>query len=194
MCDLQGYPRAGRYLTGGPDRAKKRVMVWRGALFTLLTMALIPACGDDEGTGNSLSGGSQTASASAGSSGSSGSGSSGGSGDASSGSASASDGSSSSSGGGSTGSETTGVGTTSDGTTSTTDGTSTSTSTSGTTGGGACNNGILDPGEQCDGNNLGGFTCESLGYGGGTLSCDAVMCILDTSLCEMGGSTGGTTG
>jgi len=33
-----------------------------------------------------------------------------------------------------------------------------------------------------------------LGYGGGELSCDPVMCILDTSMCEMGDSTGGTGG
>ena len=58
--------------------------------------------------------------------------------------------------------------------------------------GGACGNGLVDAGEQCDGASLGGFTCESLGYDGGTLSCDPVMCTLDTSLCTAGG--GSTSG
>jgi len=40
---------------------------------------------------------------------------------------------------------------------------------------------------------LGSFTCTSLGYdGGGTLSCDPVMCTLDTSMCIGGG--GSTSG
>jgi hypothetical protein len=34
-----------------------------------------------------------------------------------------------------------------------------------------CGNGDVDEGEQCDGENLGGNTCESLGYTGGTLRC-----------------------
>ena len=38
-------------------------------------------------------------------------------------------------------------------------------------------------GEECDGDALGGATCEGLGYGGGTLSCDE-ECLLDESLCE----------
>jgi hypothetical protein len=57
---------------------------------------------------------------------------------------------------------------------------------------GGCNNGMLDQNEQCDGQNLNGFTCESLGNTGGTLLCDAVTCTFDTSLCT--NDTGGTSG
>jgi hypothetical protein len=49
-----------------------------------------------------------------------------------------------------------------------------------------CGDGIADPNgnEQCDGADLGGASCTSLGYtGGGTLSC-TVGCGYDTSLCE----------
>lgn len=38
-------------------------------------------------------------------------------------------------------------------------------------GGGYCGNGALDPGEECDGDQLGGVTCASLGRGGGTAIC-----------------------
>lgn len=64
----------------------------------------------------------------------------------------------------------------------------------GTTGGGmaGCGNGKIDPNEQCDGANLNGFTCESLGNAGGTLACDPVTCTFDTSMCDGGG--GGTSG
>jgi hypothetical protein len=48
-------------------------------------------------------------------------------------------------------------------------------------GGGTCGNGGLDPGEQCDGSNLDGQTCQSLGFGGGTLACS--NCAFDTSRC-----------
>ncbi len=34
-----------------------------------------------------------------------------------------------------------------------------------------CGNGRLDPGEDCDATNLGGASCESLGFVGGTLAC-----------------------
>ncbi|MEQ8279111.1 MAG: hypothetical protein RMA76_16895 [Deltaproteobacteria bacterium] len=36
---------------------------------------------------------------------------------------------------------------------------------------GLCGNGVLDPSEVCDGDDLGGGTCEALGFGPGTLSC-----------------------
>lgn len=63
-----------------------------------------------------------------------------------------------------------------------------------TSGGGAqCGNGKIDANEQCDGGNLNGFTCESLGNAGGTLGCDPVTCTFDTSMCDGGGSDG-TTG
>ncbi len=49
-----------------------------------------------------------------------------------------------------------------------------------------CGNSGLDTGEQCDGANLGGQTCESLGqsYVGGTLAC-AMNCTFDTSGCDL---------
>jgi len=40
---------------------------------------------------------------------------------------------------------------------------------------------------MCDPGNLGGATCEGLGYGTGTLACDPDTCIYDTSMCMMGG-------
>jgi len=47
-----------------------------------------------------------------------------------------------------------------------------------------CGNTVRDTGEQCDGADLGGQTCDSLGQGyvGGTLSCTA-SCTYDTSSC-----------
>ena len=64
--------------------------------------------------------------------------------------------------------------------------------TNNTTNGAMCNNGTVDANEQCDGGNLNGFTCESLGNTGGTLACDPVTCTFDTSLCT--NDTGGTSG
>jgi len=45
-----------------------------------------------------------------------------------------------------------------------------------------CGNGVLDAGEQCDGINLGGATCTSRGFAGGTLSCSAT-CTWSTTQC-----------
>ncbi len=45
-----------------------------------------------------------------------------------------------------------------------------------------CGDGELLPGEECEAGNLGGNTCESLGFGGGTLSC-AAGCSFDKSKC-----------
>ena len=45
-----------------------------------------------------------------------------------------------------------------------------------------CGNGLIDSGEQCDGTMLGGATCVSLGFQGGTLSCGS-SCSYDTSAC-----------
>lgn len=45
-----------------------------------------------------------------------------------------------------------------------------------------CGNGLRETGEPCDGADLGGFTCESLGYASGTLSC-MPSCLLDFSQC-----------
>jgi hypothetical protein len=59
-----------------------------------------------------------------------------------------------------------------------------------------CGNGAIDDGEQCDGGNLGGFTCVDLGYSGGTLACDPVTCTYDASACvtDMDGGGSGTSG
>lgn len=57
---------------------------------------------------------------------------------------------------------------------------------------GNCGNGVIDMGEQCDGAELQGFTCDSLGLNGGTLACDPMMCTFDTSMCSS--TTGGTSG
>ena len=47
--------------------------------------------------------------------------------------------------------------------------------------------------EQCDGQNLNGFNCESLGNTGGTLLCDPVTCTFDTAMCT-NDTSGGTSG
>jgi hypothetical protein len=52
-------------------------------------------------------------------------------------------------------------------------------------GGGAavgCGNGFIEPGEQCDANNLDGATCASQGFAYGALQCSAA-CAFDTSGC-----------
>src|SRR5262245_33410853 len=47
-----------------------------------------------------------------------------------------------------------------------------------------CGNGRIDPGEQCDGTNLNGATCTSLGFtNGGTLACTA-SCDFNLSGCK----------
>lgn len=48
--------------------------------------------------------------------------------------------------------------------------------------GGSCGNGVIDAGEQCDGIALGGNTCASQGFAGGTLTCSST-CQLVTSQC-----------
>jgi hypothetical protein len=48
--------------------------------------------------------------------------------------------------------------------------------------GSLCGNGVIDPGEECDGSNLAGRTCGTEGFTGGTLGCTP-QCKLDTSLC-----------
>jgi len=58
-----------------------------------------------------------------------------------------------------------------------------------------CGNSIIDPGEQCDGTNLGSQSCSTLGFSGGSLSCNT-SCQLVTGLCTggSGGSLGGDQG
>ncbi len=48
-----------------------------------------------------------------------------------------------------------------------------------------CGNNVIDPGEVCDGSDLGGETCESLGFAGGTLGCLVDCSGFDTSACEV---------
>jgi hypothetical protein len=49
----------------------------------------------------------------------------------------------------------------------------------------SCGNGQIEGEEECDGDNFGGQTCESLNLGSGELVCTA-NCALDTSGCELG--------
>ena len=56
-----------------------------------------------------------------------------------------------------------------------------------------CGNGLVDDGEQCDGGNLGGYSCTDLGYSGGTLGCDPVTCTYDASGCVNNTDNGGGT-
>lgn len=52
----------------------------------------------------------------------------------------------------------------------------------------ACgNDSALDPGEECDGTNLDGATCESRGYAGGQLACTD-RCTFDESDCDTCGN------
>ncbi|MCA9661425.1 MAG: M23 family metallopeptidase [Myxococcales bacterium] len=51
-----------------------------------------------------------------------------------------------------------------------------------------CGNGELDPGEDCDGGDLGGATCLSLGYSGGSLSCTN-SCAYNEGACESCGAS-----
>jgi len=44
-----------------------------------------------------------------------------------------------------------------------------------------CGNGIIEEGEQCDGNNLDGYSCQSFGYESGTLDCDD--CVINYRHC-----------
>lgn len=56
-----------------------------------------------------------------------------------------------------------------------------------------CGNNIKEAGEQCDGTDLSGQFCISLGYSGGTLSCRA-SCDFNTSACTPGGGGGNQGG
>jgi hypothetical protein len=56
-------------------------------------------------------------------------------------------------------------------------------------GGPVCGNGIIEAGEVCDGANLGGETCQSQGFTGGTLACNGTCTGFDTSGCTSGGCT-----
>jgi hypothetical protein len=45
-----------------------------------------------------------------------------------------------------------------------------------------CGDGAVDPGEQCDGGNLNGATCQTQGFNAGSLSCNT-NCTFNTSSC-----------
>ncbi len=46
-----------------------------------------------------------------------------------------------------------------------------------------CGNGIIEDFEECDGEQFGGFSCESFGFSGGQIRCTAA-CTLNTSECQ----------
>ena len=48
-----------------------------------------------------------------------------------------------------------------------------------------CGDGVVQPGEACDGADLGGKTCADLGFAGGALACTA-QCVHDTAGCDSG--------
>lgn len=50
-------------------------------------------------------------------------------------------------------------------------------------GGGSCGDGQVQNGEQCDGGNLSGQSCQSQGFDAGTLRCNS-SCQFDTGLCS----------
>jgi hypothetical protein len=58
-----------------------------------------------------------------------------------------------------------------------------------------CGDGVIQDvlGEQCDGANLGGESCGSIGFGSGTLSCRP-SCIFETALCTDSSGGGGSSG
>ncbi|MCD6522188.1 MAG: DUF2341 domain-containing protein [Candidatus Diapherotrites archaeon] len=58
---------------------------------------------------------------------------------------------------------------------------------------GICGNGILEPGEECDGSNFGGKTCSSYGYSGGSLTCTS-SCTISIDGCSSGGDDGSSSG
>lgn len=51
----------------------------------------------------------------------------------------------------------------------------------------SCGDGMIQPGEQCDGEDLQGLDCTKLGLGFGELFCDPEFCTFDTSACEATG-------
>lgn len=53
-----------------------------------------------------------------------------------------------------------------------------------------CGNIVKEGGEECDNSDLGGQTCQSRGFSGGSLSCNN-DCTFNTSGCTSGGGGGG---
>ncbi len=52
-----------------------------------------------------------------------------------------------------------------------------------------CGNGVIDEGEECDGADLDGQTCQDRGHDGGELGC-ALNCTFDTAMCTGGAECG----
>lgn len=48
-----------------------------------------------------------------------------------------------------------------------------------------CGDDVIDLFEDCEGNDLGGETCKTLGYDGGSLRCDASWCEFDEDRCTL---------
>jgi hypothetical protein len=48
-----------------------------------------------------------------------------------------------------------------------------------------CGDGVIDLFEDCEDGNLGGYTCQDLGYDGGTLKCDPTWCEFDDERCRL---------
>jgi hypothetical protein len=48
-----------------------------------------------------------------------------------------------------------------------------------------CGDGVIDLFEDCEDGNLGGYTCQELGYDGGTLMCDPTWCEFDDERCRL---------
>lgn len=55
-----------------------------------------------------------------------------------------------------------------------------------------CGDSFIQTGESCDGGNLGGATCESVGFVGGSLSCSSVCTLITTSCVSDDSPSGGT--
>ncbi len=58
---------------------------------------------------------------------------------------------------------------------------------------GGCGNESIELGEECDGSSLGGASCVSLGFSGGSLSC-SLLCEFNTASCTSSGGGGGGGG
>lgn len=56
-----------------------------------------------------------------------------------------------------------------------------------------CGDGVISSSEQCDGSNLGGASCTSQGFTGGSLSCTSA-CTFNTSQCTTSSGSGGSGG
>ncbi len=60
--------------------------------------------------------------------------------------------------------------------------------------GGECGNNVIEGDEQCDGVDLGGERCVTLGYGEGLLTCDPDTCTYDVTMCNRNQEDGPAAG